>query len=76
MSLSFSYLSRSRVLLAVSAKYSSGLRRPRVRPDQLVALSHQYEMDLKIMRELYKRTDEVEEVAIMKVRQGIGNMEA
>lgn len=57
----------SRVLLTVSEKYSTGNRRLKARPDQLVALANKYETDLKIMRELYKRADDVKEVAIMKV---------
>lgn len=52
----------------MSEKYTAGPRRARARPDQLVKLSHQYETDLKIMRELYKMADGVEEVAVMKVR--------
>lgn len=57
-----------RVLLTVSEKYSSSTsRRGKPRPETLVALSRQYEKDLKVMRELYKRADEVDEVAVMKV---------
>ena len=57
----------SRVLLTVSEKYSCGLRRGKQRPEKLMTMSRQYEVDLKLMRELYKRAEEVEEVAIMKV---------
>lgn len=44
-----------------------GRGRVRPRPNALVALSHQYELDLKAMQDLYKRADKVEEVAVMKV---------
>ncbi|CAN0197407.1 unnamed protein product, partial [Ectocarpus sp. 8 AP-2014] len=60
------YFATTRVLLTVSDKYCTGQLRLKARPDQLVSLSQKYETDLKIMRELYKRADEVEEVAIMK----------
>lgn len=57
-----------RVLLTVSEKYSpSTSRRGKPRPETLIALSRQYEKDLKVMRELYKRADEVDEVSVMKV---------
>lgn len=57
-----------RVLLTVSEKYTvGGTRRGKARPDELVALSHQYDLDLKAMQGLYKRADEVDEVNVMKV---------
>lgn len=65
--MSCSFLFFYRVLLTVSDKYCTGQLRLKARPEQLVLLSQKYETDLKIMRELYKRADEVEEVAIMKV---------
>lgn len=51
----------------MSEKYTTGPRRHRPRPEQLKALAHKYETDLKVMRVLYKKADEVEEVAVMKV---------
>ena len=56
------------MLLTVLEKYSGGTKRVREKPEKLVALAEKYETDLKLMRELYKKADEVEEVAIMKVR--------
>ena len=49
-------------------KYSASAKRPRERPEKLVALADKYEADLKLMRELYKKADGVEEVAVKKVR--------
>lgn len=66
---------RRRVLLTVLEKYSAGTKRSRERPEKLVALAEKYETDLKLMRELYKKADDVEEVAVMKVRtvlDGVG----
>ena len=53
-------------------KYSQGTKRPRERPEDLVLLADKYETDFKLMRELYKKADEVEEVAVMKVRAVVG----
>ncbi|CAM9926691.1 unnamed protein product, partial [Laminaria digitata] len=60
------YFATTGVLLTVLEKYSGGTKRPRERPEKLVALADKYETDLKLMRELYKKADDVEEVAVMK----------